>query len=131
MDPPQRRAREPMPEHLVPMLARAGELPADDADWAFEIKWDGVRAITYSQPGALRMESRNLIEVSRLATPSSPTGPQLGSRSAILDGEIVAFDERGRAELRASAEAHARGLPSAGRRRAADQPVTYMIFDLL
>ena len=33
------------------MLARAGELPAEDAGWAYEIKWDGVRAIAYSAAG--------------------------------------------------------------------------------
>ena len=52
--------------------------------------------------------------------------------AAILDGEIVAFDERRPAELRRAAAAHARGLKLAGAsgwRRA--RPVTYMIFDLL
>ena len=56
MDPPADTGREPMPEHVVPMLARLGELPAKDSGWAFEIKWDGVRAIAYSEPGRLRLE---------------------------------------------------------------------------
>ena len=45
MDPPADAAREPMPEHVTPMLARAGKLPAHDRGWVYEIKWDGVRAI--------------------------------------------------------------------------------------
>src|SRR4051794_24358254 len=40
MDPPQDPDREPMPETLVPMLAKAGSLPRDQDNWVFEIKWD-------------------------------------------------------------------------------------------
>src|SRR5436305_9139126 len=59
MDPPSDPTRQPMPGHLKPMLARAGSLPRSDADWAYEIKWDGVRALVYSEPGRIRFESRN------------------------------------------------------------------------
>ncbi len=54
MDPPADPAAEPMPDKLVPMLARSGALPRDDDRWAYEIKWDGVRAIAHSEPGRLR-----------------------------------------------------------------------------
>ena len=53
-----------MPERIRPMLASAGRLPQEDEDWAFEIKWDGVRARVYWRPGDLRIESRNLNDVS-------------------------------------------------------------------
>ena len=52
-----------MPERILPMLAGAGGLPADEAGWSFEVKWDGVRAIAYAQPGRLRLESRNLHDI--------------------------------------------------------------------
>src|SRR3954464_7641839 len=62
MDPPQDPAREPMPraggpmpEAVVPMLARTGELPRDGDAWAYEIKWDGVRAIGFVDGGRLRL----------------------------------------------------------------------------
>ena len=41
------------------MLARTGELPRDDENWAYEIKWDGVRAIGYVDGGRLRLEARS------------------------------------------------------------------------
>src|SRR5437763_7565412 len=63
MDPPTDPTREAMPESIVPMLARAGPLPPDDHNWCYEIKWDGVRAIAYVQPGRLRLESRHLNEI--------------------------------------------------------------------
>ena len=59
MDPPEDPDREPMPEQLEPMLARTGELPADDGRWAFEIKWDGVRAIAFVQGGRLLLQARS------------------------------------------------------------------------
>src|SRR4029077_16323491 len=60
MDPPADATREPMPDKIVPMMARLGPLPPDDERWAFEIKWDGVRAIAHSEPGRLHFHSRNL-----------------------------------------------------------------------
>src|SRR6266480_2598000 len=42
MDPPADPGEDPMPEHIVPMLARLSKLPPNDEDYAFEIKWDGV-----------------------------------------------------------------------------------------
>src|SRR3954453_7065026 len=58
MDPPEDPEREPMPERLQPMLARTGTLPRDKREWAYEIKWDGVRAIGYVDGGRLRVASR-------------------------------------------------------------------------
>jgi bifunctional non-homologous end joining protein LigD len=131
MDPPQRTGAEQMPEHLVPMLARAAHLPAQDAEWAFEIKWDGVRAITYWRPRELRIESRNLNDVSARYPELRALGPQLGSREAVLDGEIVSFDEHGRPSFaRLQRRMHV-SSPSAVRRLAAEEPVSYVIFDLL
>ncbi|HEY8865778.1 MAG TPA: DNA polymerase ligase N-terminal domain-containing protein, partial [Solirubrobacteraceae bacterium] len=59
MDPPADPDREPLPTAIKPMLAGAGKLPQDESEWAFEIKWDGVRALVYYEPGQLRIESRN------------------------------------------------------------------------
>ena len=64
MDPPADPAREPMPDTVVPMLARLGAAArATTTRWAFEIKWDGVRAIAHSEPGRLRLHSRNLNDI--------------------------------------------------------------------
>jgi bifunctional non-homologous end joining protein LigD len=131
MDPPQRTGAEQMPEHLVPMLASAARLPSHEEEWAFEIKWDGVRAITYWRPRELRIESRNLNDISARYPELRALGPQLGSREAVLDGEIVSFDEHGRPSFaRLQRRMHV-SSPSAVRRLAAEEPVSYLIFDLL
>ena len=131
MDPPADPGREPMPEHVVPMMARLGNLPAKDDGWAFEIKWDGVRAIAYSEPGRLRLESRNLNDISAQYPEVRPLNRALSSHTAVLDGEIVAFDADGRPSFeRLQQRMHLTGEAQI-RRRAQDYPVVYVIFDVL
>jgi len=131
MDPPADGDRRPMPEHVKPMLARAGVLPLKDAGWAYEIKWDGVRAIVYSKPGELRLESRNLNEITSRYPEVRRLNRALSSHGAILDGEIVAFDEQGRPSFAALAHRMHVGSSAQARRLAKSLPVTLMIFDLL
>ncbi len=131
MDPPADVAREPMPEHVKPMLARPGSLPRSDDGWTYEIKWDGVRAIAYSTPGELRLESRNLKEVTGSYPELARLNRALSSHAAILDGEIVAFDEHGRPSFAALQRRMHVGSPTQAKRLAKAAPVTYMIFDLL
>lgn len=85
-------------EQLRPMLATAVDDAFDDPGWTFEIKWDGFRALALVGPDGTRLRSR--------------TGKDLGERfplgdlrrgvfvqEAILDGELVVLDERGRADF--------------------------------
>ena len=83
---------EAMPERVRPMLALAGELPANDKGWAYEFKWDGVRAIVYVDGGRVRALTRNDKSLISTFPELRDIGIHLGSRSAILDGEIVALD---------------------------------------
>jgi bifunctional non-homologous end joining protein LigD len=131
MDPPADPAAEPMPRGIKPMLARPGRLPADERGWAYEIKWDGVRAIAYAQPGEIAFESRNLRDITRSYPELRPLARSLGARTAVLDGEIVAFDEQGRPSFSRLQERMHVESDSAARRRAEHTPVVYMIFDLL
>jgi len=130
MDPPADPDREPMPARIAPMLARAGSLP-HDGGWAFEVKWDGVRAIAYSQPGELRVESRNLKDITDTYPELFGLGAALGSHSAVLDGEIVALDGTGRPSFAALAQRMHIASRAQARRLAKDTPVTYVVFDLL
>jgi bifunctional non-homologous end joining protein LigD len=131
MDPPDDPAREPMPEQVLPMLARPGKLPPKDAGWAFEIKWDGVRAIAFSEPGRLRLQARLGNDITRSYPELSKLNRALSSHSAILDGEIVAFGEEGRPSFGMLQRRMHVTSESSARRLAKAIPVTYMIFDLL
>jgi bifunctional non-homologous end joining protein LigD len=131
MDPPTDPAREPMPERVLPMLARPGHLPPAEQDWSFEIKWDGIRAIGYARPGRLRLESRNLREITDSYPEVRGLLRDLGMREAVFDGEIVAFDELGRPSFGQLQRRMNVTSPAAVRRLSASSPVVYAIFDLL
>lgn len=77
------------------MLATAGPVPASEG-WAFEVKFDGVRAVAYTSAGGLRLFSRN----DRDITASYPevAGAEVG-RGLVLDGELVTLDERARPDF--------------------------------
>jgi bifunctional non-homologous end joining protein LigD len=130
MDPPE-SPREPMPDHIAPMLATAGELPGKEAGWGFEIKWDGVRVIAHCKPGRLHMESRNGNDVTARYPELRALARQLAAREAVLDGEIVAFDEQGSPSFERLQKRMHQTSESVVRRLSREMPVTYMIFDLL
>src|SRR5918994_2265269 len=130
MDPPEDPTREPLPERIVPMLARSGELPPDDG-WAFEVKWDGVRAIAYCEGGRLlKLESRNQTNITPRSTELRELGRTLGTHEAILDGEVVSFENGIPSFQRLQKRMH---LTSEGqvRRLSQTEPVVYIVFDLL
>jgi bifunctional non-homologous end joining protein LigD len=131
MDPPADPTREPMPARIVPMLAKLGKLPSDEQRYGFEVKWDGIRAIAYYEPGRFRLESRNLNDVTAQYPELRRLGRQLGSRDSVLDGEIVAFDDRGRPSFERLQQRMHLTRDAEIRRRAQEVPVTYMLFDLL
>jgi bifunctional non-homologous end joining protein LigD len=120
-----------MPTTIHPMLAESVDEPFDGADWLFEIKWDGYRAIAFIEDGKVRLVSRNQNDL----TPRYPELKNLPqfvkAKSAILDGEVVALDEEGRASF--SLMQQRTGFRPGGRRAAAnaDVPVLYYAFDLL
>ncbi len=131
MDPPADPGREPMPDKVVPMMARSGKLPRDDERWAYEIKWDGVRAIVHSEPGRMRLHSRNLNDITARYPELSRLNRALSSHRAILDAEVVALDADGRPSFGALQRRMHLASESAVRRLAREAPVTLMIFDLL
>jgi bifunctional non-homologous end joining protein LigD len=130
MDPPA-EGREPMPERLEPMKATLAKLPRDEESWAFEIKWDGVRAIAYCETGQLRLESRNLRDITAQYPEVRRLLEELGGREMVLDGELVAFEAEGRPSFqRLQTRMHVASEAEV-RRRMGEVPVTYVIFDLL
>jgi bifunctional non-homologous end joining protein LigD len=131
MDPPADPSAQEMPDFVEPMLARPSTLPSREADWAFEVKWDGVRAIAHSQPGRIRFSSRIGNDITGAYPELHALNRALGSHAAIIDGEIVAFDDDGRPSFEAlQPRMHQREQASV-RRLAQAIPVTYVSFDLL
>jgi bifunctional non-homologous end joining protein LigD len=130
IDPPARE-RDPFPENVVPMLARLSTLPRDDSKWAVEVKWDGIRAIAYCRPGRVELQTRNLNVVTAQYPEVRRISRALGARDAVLDGEIVAFDENGRPSFERLQQRMHNSDENVVRRRMKSHPVVYVVFDLL
>jgi bifunctional non-homologous end joining protein LigD len=123
-----------LPAGLRPMLATGGQLPAADAGWAYEMKWDGLRAICYVQDGGARLESRTGRDITHAYPELRGLAAAVrdgGATAAVLDGEIVAFGgaafpsfEALQQRMNLSSAAEAAAL-------AGQVPVSYLAFDLL
>lgn len=121
-----------MPQVFHPMMAKlVASIPEDEDLYGFEFKWDGIRAICFWDGHDLRLQTRNLKDVTARYPELGRLGRALTGRRAILDGEIVAMDERGRPSFE---QLQLRmGLTSDVdvQRVLAEVPVVYMVFDLV
>jgi bifunctional non-homologous end joining protein LigD len=117
-----------LPDGLRPMLPRPIPEPFDSPVHLFEPSWGGLRALAFVGPaevaggGDVRIvdgEGRNvgsaLPELAGMAV-------RIDARSAVLDGELVAVDEAGRADAQELARRIAGGR---------GRPVAFLAFDLL
>jgi bifunctional non-homologous end joining protein LigD len=122
-----------MPTLIHPMLATPGPLPTGDAEagWAFEMKWDGVRAVVYVADGKARALSRNDRDVTVSYPELQTVAASLGGLSVILDGELVAADAKGRPNFGLLQQRMHVIDPAAVHRLTVSVPVTYLVFDLL
>jgi len=87
---------KPMPTAIHPMLATAATKPFDDANWLFEIKWDGYRAVAFIDDGRVRLVSRKQNDLSTQFPELGDLPRFVKAQRAVLDGEIVALDDEGR-----------------------------------
>jgi bifunctional non-homologous end joining protein LigD len=122
---------EPVPDRILPMLAVVGDLPDNDSEWAFEFKWDGVRALVAVDGGRPLALSRNGRDITASFPELRRLGEALGATQVLLDGELVAFGEDGKPSFsRLQRRTHVTG-PRDVKRLAVTDPVSYVIFDLL
>lgn len=123
---------------FAPMLATAGSVAdiAEPEQWAFEMKWDGIRALAHLDGGGLVLRSRNGIDL----TPAYPELAALADlveksvRDAgpvVLDGEIVALDEAGRPDFGLLQRRMGLTKPREIAAMVSAVPVRVMLFDVL
>jgi bifunctional non-homologous end joining protein LigD len=88
--------------HYAPMLATlAEELPTEQG-WLFEVKWDGYRTLAYLRGGDVVLRSRRDQDLSeRFAAVARALPAAISTPNCVLDGEVCALDESGRASFSA------------------------------
>jgi bifunctional non-homologous end joining protein LigD len=80
---------------VPPMKAVSGELPHDEAGWAYELKWDGYRTIAFLDRGRARLQSTTFRDVSAKYPELAGLAEGLDGSKAIVDGEVVVLTPEG------------------------------------
>ncbi len=107
-------------DFIRPMLCKISENPFDDKDWAFEIKWDGYRAIADTRSEDAKLYSRNGLDFSK-SFKKVANALKIQTHEMVLDGEIVAYDDKGKPNFQ--------WLQKIGENP--DLVLIYQVFDLL
>jgi bifunctional non-homologous end joining protein LigD len=113
------------------MAATLVDGPFDHPDWIFEPKFDGLRV-------QVRFDGQGLTLLSRNDKPQEGMFPDVADalraaldRPAVLDGEVVCFDEGGKTSFRALQQRFHLTDPAEIRARAEKYPASVFLFDLL
>ena len=118
---------------IKPMLAYPFEKAFDSKKWVFEVKWDGVRAILFKNEREIRIQSRNGNDITK-RYPEVVAAAKLslrGSKSTILDGEIVVLNEQGIPDFHTHQHRmHVQSLQEI-MALSVEYPSTYYVFDIL
>ena len=115
-----------MPEFIPPMLATLVAAPFDDPAWQFEVKWDGFRVETVVDGDTVRLWTRGQQDAARYFGTFLEPPSWLSARQAIVDGEVIALDDRGEPDF-ALLQARIKGQG----RTSTPTPFVYEVFDLM
>jgi DNA ligase D-like protein (predicted ligase)/DNA ligase D-like protein (predicted 3'-phosphoesterase) len=116
-----------MRQYYEPMLAQPTEKPFNSEDWIFEVKWDGIRAISYVN-GGLSIRSRNGREM-KYNFPELEELTNL-TENCVVDGEIVVM-KGGKADFQVLSERNKTTSIENVRYMSQTLPATYIVFDIL
>lgn len=114
------------------MLAVAGALPASDDAYAYELKWDGVRALLHVTAQGHRVYSRNDRDITAAYPELDDVARDLSSAGpVVVDGEIVALDAAGKPDFARLQRRMNLAQPAQVALVRHEVPVTFLAFDLL
>jgi bifunctional non-homologous end joining protein LigD len=125
-------AKAPMPKMpggVRATLAELKEKPFSDPDWIFEIKWDGVRAIAEIKDGKTTLWARSGRDVTREYPEFKDLAGKFRVTNAIVDGEIVTLDEKGRSNFQKLQ--NRLGVQNPSQKLMEAVPLDYYAFDLM
>jgi bifunctional non-homologous end joining protein LigD len=130
MDPPV--PGEPLPDAIEPMAPSEGKrLPANDAEWAFEIRWSGERVIALCDTGHLVLQGPGAEDLRPRFPELFAVALELEGEPVALDGVLAVLDDDGAASPERLERRLSASSDSEVRRRARDTPATLIVFDLL
>ncbi len=120
-----------MPDAIEPMKAQLSERPPKGADWLFEVKWDGVRAIAFVDEEEVRLQGRSGLRCDRQYPELALMPHQIAAHQAVVDGEIAVLDDKGVSRFHLIQPRIANSDPNTIAHLVRSTPVVYFAFDLL
>jgi len=111
--------KTPMPSRIAPMLCTLTREPVDDPDYLYEVKWDGYRILSYVNKGKAKLDSRSARDYTGRYPVIIEALLGLG-HDAVIDGEVVVFNEAGLPDFDALQLYNGHSTP-----------IAYCVFDLL
>jgi bifunctional non-homologous end joining protein LigD len=115
----KRGIKKAMPKSIKPMLCTLTKEVVADDDYLYEVKWDGYRIISYIDDTKVRMDSRSALDYTRKYPPVAKALKELG-HDAVVDGEVVVFNEQGKPDFDALQTYNGH-----------QTPINYCVFDIL
>lgn len=117
--------KESIPKNIIPMMGTLTEKPFNNADWIFEIKWDGYRAIAEWNDNQVYLYSRNQLPFNdrfpKIVDALKKVVLKKKISSLLLDGEIVLVDEKGKSHFQDMQNYH----------RSQKGELFYYVFDII
>ncbi len=113
------------------MKALLSDKPPRGADWLFEVKWDGARAVAFIDHEEVRLQSRSGLRCERQYPELAVLPHQLAAQQAVLDGEIAVLDEKGVSRFHLIQPRIANSDPNTIAHLVRSTPVVYFVFDIL
>ncbi|HUE43837.1 MAG TPA: DNA ligase D [Candidatus Sulfotelmatobacter sp.] len=118
-----------MPSGVRATLAELGDKPFSSANWVYEIKWDGVRAIAQIEDGKATLWARSGRDVTSEYPEFKDMAARFRARRAIVDGEIVTLDKDGRSNFHTLQRRL--GVQNPSRQLMQSVPLDYFAFDVI
>jgi len=117
---------------IRPMKAATGSMPSSSDGWGYEIKWDGMRIVSFVDARGVRLQSGNLKDATNSFPELGGLAEQLEEFGAVvLDGEVVAIGADGQPSFSLLQQRMHVSDAREALRRAKEVPISYAIFDLL
>jgi bifunctional non-homologous end joining protein LigD len=110
------------PRFIPPMKPKLLETPPTAGDWIYELKFDGIRLIAVKNSEKVDLISRNGNELAARFPEAAEAVRALPITDCVIDGEVVALDEKGRSSFQ---------LLQAREMDGRQSPIYYYVFDLL
>jgi bifunctional non-homologous end joining protein LigD len=110
------------PRFIEPMKARLVGQPPATGDWIYELKFDGIRLIAVKRDKKVSLFSRNQNDLSARFPDIVEAIKNLPASECVIDGEVVALDDKGRSSFQ---------LLQAHEMEGRKSPIYFYAFDLL